>query len=553
MGTLRNGLAESLATQNHKGPSVLPNTPLNGALSSPKNNAALPVAQLPPEILCWIFELFKIADYFPFDPFSMSWTRVTHVCASWRRIAISCPTLWNNIHDAVGLMWANEMLKRSVPAPLTVSAVLNIYKVQNLQAIFSHAQRFRKLSISVPFDHPATLVQQVIDTGVLVASAPLLEDLRVCGRILTDILEEDLFLGRTPRLRHLQLFECILPSDLPMLQGPLTTLHISFLDFFSDGRIPISEVVTILRGISTLENLVLINALLLPFSPPADSPLPQRTVNLPHLKFLHVETGPSECGSFLDHLVHLPPTNIKLRCSFTPHSTDVSRLLPSLAYWSNETQNRPEPFIGLKCKFKNHSDICLTLSTTRDLQYDEEFSLRLMCVNRGSKVFVMLDPLLKVLPLEKLVHLNLIKLPKHRAPQWLLCFAHLRTLKNIDIDDNEAGVVRALSTVLPPDSCSPMQESGPIHVPFPALAKLSFLGCNLDSVDEGRTLFDRLFDTLGQRQKYKQGVGVYFESCRSMTSTRFKKLSTVADVEWDDDESYMGQISTDSGSDDEGP
>jgi hypothetical protein len=82
-----------------------------------RRNALLPVARLPPEILCRIFDFHRTGCP-PIDTmFNM--IGVTQVCSTWRSTARSCASLWTVIH--VGLpMLAQECMELAKPFPLSL-------------------------------------------------------------------------------------------------------------------------------------------------------------------------------------------------------------------------------------------------------------------------------------------------------------------------------------------------------------------------------------------------------------------------------------------------
>ncbi|KAI0319299.1 hypothetical protein OF83DRAFT_1170318 [Amylostereum chailletii] len=89
-----------------------------------RRNSAAPIARLPPEILMYIFQELKAASY-QFYLFESGWISVTYVCHSWRTIALECASLWCVLDlGHLTISWAQESLRRSKQAPLTIN---NLY------------------------------------------------------------------------------------------------------------------------------------------------------------------------------------------------------------------------------------------------------------------------------------------------------------------------------------------------------------------------------------------------------------------------------------------
>ncbi|KAI0040251.1 hypothetical protein FA95DRAFT_1472499, partial [Auriscalpium vulgare] len=82
-----------------------------------RRNAYLPVSRLPPEMLAKIFQFLVLLDL-EWTREGLGWIAVTHVCASWRAIALGCPSLWTNLTFRLGMEWAETMLGRSRGLPL---------------------------------------------------------------------------------------------------------------------------------------------------------------------------------------------------------------------------------------------------------------------------------------------------------------------------------------------------------------------------------------------------------------------------------------------------
>lgn len=144
---------------------------------------------------------------------------VTHVCKSWRQVAVAAPELWTEI-TMTKLEVVKVFLGRSGVVPLNVDLRLDSEAGTDgelLEAVVPHTRRFRQLSViahqgrgeieSMPFTEPAPLLERLAIHHPL-GSRPVL-----------------LFDDQTPRLRELVMF-----TNGLWLQnqfGNLTSLHIT--------------------------------------------------------------------------------------------------------------------------------------------------------------------------------------------------------------------------------------------------------------------------------------------------------------------------------------
>jgi len=177
------------------------------------------INQLPPEMLVAIFVHLSKQERDSTSYFVRDLISVTHVCVSWRQVAINAPELWTEITMANPEV-VKVFLERSRAVPLNVDLCLGSELDINsdlLEAVIPHTHRLRQLSVlaspgwgwnaSTHFTKPA----------------PLLERLVICyppgdHQIL-------LFDDQTPRLRELvMVFKGLwLQNQL----GNLTSLHLT--------------------------------------------------------------------------------------------------------------------------------------------------------------------------------------------------------------------------------------------------------------------------------------------------------------------------------------
>ncbi|RPD56287.1 hypothetical protein L226DRAFT_214444 [Lentinus tigrinus ALCF2SS1-7] len=184
-------------------------------------NASTPVARLPPELLAYIFiyaaledERVKLhKDTFPrFE--SPSRLAISHVCHTWREIALATPSLWAQI-DNYWTTPREEYIARSRGAGITLR-VHGCYQGSTKSCIEPISGRLRRLDIIDVRRHSIDALREL--------EMPALECLTADGRKIWDAT---LFRGQKTGLRALALHG-LLVDRLPANQFPkLTHLHLS--------------------------------------------------------------------------------------------------------------------------------------------------------------------------------------------------------------------------------------------------------------------------------------------------------------------------------------
>ena len=220
----------------------------NLAISHPKRlkRAPLPVfptphliCRLPYELLAHIFVLGAETD--PMLPVTAS-----HVCRTWRRLALRTPALWRRVTlDSRLDMW-NERIRRAKACSLEVQFVPWFTYYQRrprddrrdmaavqwyMHAVTPHIRRWRSLEI-VFSDYSPYLWNAALSaccsTGKSV-QAPLLEELTLLYRNNDDTKEFCLFSNYAPRLRSVTL------DGIKLTWTPSLFRNLTFLDYTHHG------------------------------------------------------------------------------------------------------------------------------------------------------------------------------------------------------------------------------------------------------------------------------------------------------------------------------
>ncbi|KAH8993961.1 hypothetical protein EDB92DRAFT_1851946 [Lactarius akahatsu] len=315
-----------------------------------RRNTLAPISALPTEVITVIFsflrvpvKLLLIALLEVTDP--LAWLRVTHVCHHWREIALHQPLFWSHVNfTTFNSAGAAEILARANKVPLYLEARVPIGHwdgarfsafQKELQACVSH---IRHLAISAEYVH----LRKTLDE--LVSSAPTLEYLALCcnkygrGAIFSRVFVPDiLFDGTTPRLSCLELRNCAISWESPLLKG-LRNLEIHKPS--ADARPGLSVWLGALDKMPQLKTLTLHTAS--PIAPPGSS-LPssvERTVTLPSLTRLNITASVSECGLALAHLDLPALTQLEFKAkSCRRDGTDVQEILPHVARHAHGPQD----------------------------------------------------------------------------------------------------------------------------------------------------------------------------------------------------------------------
>ncbi|KAI6108147.1 hypothetical protein F5141DRAFT_1120993 [Pisolithus sp. B1] len=218
-------------------------------------NSLSHVSRLPPELLSaifleyaldWHFENIMIcADQVP------DWVSVSHVCRTWRHVAVNCPALWTRFFLA-SCRWVDVLLARSKTSPLSIYVDLShVHSSEPRMALakaLGHMDRIQHLWVCCSRADSAEYLYQ------LTSAAPILRSFRLC---LTPIgypdqqtsIDGDTFAGSAPSLRELSIERCRVDWSSPILSG-LTSLNLSRISTMSLLSMDI-----VIRTISRLPDL----------------------------------------------------------------------------------------------------------------------------------------------------------------------------------------------------------------------------------------------------------------------------------------------------------
>lgn len=184
----------------------------DAAMSPSTIDAGSPVHRLPPEVLAHIFVLAHVLD-----PGSIKLAHIyaSHVCKSWRDIALDCANLWGTVDGSVHSDFGSIMLDRSKQAPLKIRIDPHNRKFSEIyRKAFAQSHRLRSVTLYTNWHLADNQPDNALDA--LVGKVPLLEELSVSLSLNTEpfVFPTGFLCGGAPCLRSLTLHFCEVPWAL---------------------------------------------------------------------------------------------------------------------------------------------------------------------------------------------------------------------------------------------------------------------------------------------------------------------------------------------------
>src|SRR5258708_4745268 len=268
-------------------------------------NSLAPVSRLPHILLTDIFILLhKSLLSNPTLAFrSPTCLHITHVCRAWRDSALQCPLLWTDILFSPP-DWTPIMLERARTAPLKVEIQLDRPNladdgfVYSVRLALSHIHHIRYLCILLS-DRFCDLDDLL--SPLFTGSPDILEELMVSSHslILNYIYPS---MENAPCLRRLILYSCHINWQRLSSVVNLTYLVLHYIPTVC--RPSVEDILTLLRTMTKLENLSLINTI--SELPPNIRTLPPNDtapIRLEHLFYLSLKGFVLDCANLMRHFV----------------------------------------------------------------------------------------------------------------------------------------------------------------------------------------------------------------------------------------------------------
>ena len=517
-------------------------------------NTTVAISRLPNELLAEIF-VWLAQDYYDYSkkllgPYSNSygtystsygtnlrWIRTSHVCHTWREVALTTPRLWSFIQ--VARQEAIEMLLvRSKQAPLLVCMGQSPYRKKSIEVLGEllppETCRLREVyldgsardiyNLCTNFTQPANLLHVLNLSGsqshYSVNSSP-------------PPLPRHLFGGQFPRLRNLELHQIAFSWDNPVFCKTLTNLVVIGGSYSGSFE----QLLYVLEQMTELENLGLEDVVPSTGNHTTSLPPPSHPIMLPRLRDIWL------CGFAIDTanlLRHLSPAIDTELVIATKHGHGgLSDLVAALE--SHLDQTRPVRTAYLAQIYRTQlnvsawpEDIGFHKSINYLSDYRAPFRLELEVDNS----FIACQRLIGDSLLFSTVRCLEVETGRNQSWAWEHIISGMPNLRILGVLSGvEDSFLDALCVAHP-------AANGDVpSLVLPHLEVLSFsntrLGLNAKHM-EGKDFKDRLVDCLILRCNYNLPVQeVHLTYCRNTTVDDVDRLrEVVPEVVWDGDEEF---------------
>ena len=287
-----------------------------------------PISRLSPQLLSGIFMYNVWNDRLQADRHrGYEALKAIHlVCTHWRKVALGCPILWSQSinFEQDHPKRTRRLLDLSHPSPLVVEATLSIHDRlnpagANVKLAFVRLPRVRALRLNMPEIHLTQLLP------ALDQPAPALESLSLRNNDHQRSCDlPPLFAHQTPKLRSLDIRNCILRWDSPLLAN-LTRLVI--YNTSNAARPSWAQFFTVLSSMPMLTVLSLDFASPQHSTSTTEQKLGDHLISLPHLSKFHLSDNIATCTYITSCLIFPPDSGLSLRCEDTGTDIDASDIL----------------------------------------------------------------------------------------------------------------------------------------------------------------------------------------------------------------------------------
>ncbi|KAJ7836527.1 hypothetical protein B0H13DRAFT_2106817 [Mycena leptocephala] len=490
-----------------------------------RRNALSPIGRLPPEILSRIF-------LFCSHPDSLSWIKeVSHISRHWRAVALGCPSLWS-FPIFSQPKWADEMLKRSKMAPLTVKADLTYMTPRMVNTVHSSLGQISRIG-ELDVRTGSRSVPEILN---LTHTAPYLHSLSLASPGYAQeehfTLPDTFLNGDAPRLRKLELTRFFLPWDSPLLSN---LFHLKIQNPGPTARPSMTELIEALERMPLLETLELDNALPQLSADVSSLSVPTARTALSHLKRIVIaNVSALECADTLNHLSFdgSSPT-MKISC-VAENSTlaDFSALISALSNVQSAATTR-----HLRSLFVNIGFGGMTIRAwscfvqTGDHPRGRaflDFDFKWLRFMRDESEELMASTC-KSLPLRGLRGLSLsTDIHEIETKTWIRTFADLPALFTVRLHGQSTQFIAALGRTASLRRPRAASVSGGLF--FPALRNLIF-----EDTDFADPVLDQLEDALMERCERKQDLwSLTLQDCSRLRHEEVERLENIVpEVVWD--------------------
>jgi len=339
------------------------------------------IQSLAPEILDLIFSFVplpaeSVSPASPGKGDRLAWTSIAHVCHQWREIALSRPHLWGHIDfTTLTVAGATEMITRAKDSPLHLSIDLsgrkwNFNRFHAFKGqLDTHASRIHSLTITADSNNLHQMFR------LLTLPVPALESLSLSasdvwrsiniGRAVAQI-DPNIFSRTTPRLIRLEIYNCSINWDSPLLK---CLQHLKLLYFSGSNTPDLQSWLDAMSELTQLESLIIHSAIIF-FRPTGIIPEAVHVIALPCLTRFHFSATAEDCELALAHLLLPVLTWLRIEVtSYHPEGGDPRAVIPHFASNVRGPQDATPLQSMVISGFTTRADILLWTIPDADMEY----------------------------------------------------------------------------------------------------------------------------------------------------------------------------------------
>ncbi|KAI8996520.1 hypothetical protein BD414DRAFT_478278 [Trametes punicea] len=272
-----------------------------------------------------------------------AWVGVTHVCRSWRAIALNTPRIWGHIVLTRSSV-VDDVLARSKKAPLMVTGCLmssHDDRAKLVKTVMQESARLKELRLSGPSDVFRDLFPKTMEPAKLLVTMALSDHTPGVSFLSSKDVFQPIFLQQQlPHLRDLEIRRVIFRWDSYVFSSTITRLVLS-------GRLDsqsllgtFEHLLFALETMPRLEIMELEDAIPRLQDTTMTLPIPGRTVALPHMRRLALTGTSLDCAHLINHLSLRADTHSKFVCRGTVGAQELVRVI-------GEHVARHDPFLAV--------------------------------------------------------------------------------------------------------------------------------------------------------------------------------------------------------------
>ncbi|TCD71723.1 hypothetical protein EIP91_005489 [Steccherinum ochraceum] len=303
--------------------------------------------QLPIELVLLIISLCAESHFQELDatrkPLNRpySWIKLTHVCRSWRELALKTPSLWNRVYcnKATDIQCLTEMLARTQNLPLVIRVEGDLSSTPaSLPLVLTHLHRAQRVYLTLP-------VRAYMQTAIMknLSELPTVTSLCLSTLIPQEQVPHFLASSKMPLLQDMSLSNYTFPRANPALLRPL--VRFTFRGVIKPDTIATLQQMQQLRYLD-IGGAIALCKVRMKAIPRVQ---PRNVIELPRLEHLTISGRAVRAVYFYTHFVLQPKATVCLE--FNSHETVAEEalrlIMPVIATKFTEMKARGAPVRGL--------------------------------------------------------------------------------------------------------------------------------------------------------------------------------------------------------------